>query len=82
MSSNDSEKKYYEGYIDIKAYITYGVHARSKEEAINLIQSYLDEEGFDLSDADWDEMDFVEEDVTEVSTATYGVINIDEEDTE
>lgn len=74
-------KKYYEGCVKIDAYITYGVHADSRDEAYRKIQSHLNEEGLDMNDSDWDSYEFddgrVEE---EARPSDKFVVNIDEED--
>lgn len=76
-------KKYYEGTVKIKAYVTYGVHADSKEEAYRKIAAYLDEESVDMWDVELDEWDFDESDVYEENESlARDVVNIDEEEEE
>lgn len=74
-------KKYYEGYVKIDAYITYGVHADSRDEAYKKILDYLNEESLDMGEADWDtydlDPDYVEE---QDRPSSWEVVNIDEED--
>lgn len=74
-------KKYYEGTQSIKVFITYGVHADSKEEAYDLISRYITEYGIDLDAADWDTYDSCPDYVDEMNRPSDPfVVNIDEEE--
>lgn len=74
-------KKYYEGYVKIDAYITYGVHAASRDEAYKKIFDYLNEESLDMSEADWDTYDLDPDYVEEQDRPSDPfVVNIDEEE--
>ncbi len=76
-----AEKKYYEGYVKIEAYITYGCQAESRDEAYEKICDYIKEEGITMSDADWETYEILPGYVEEQDEQTAPeVINIDEEE--
>lgn len=76
-----AEKKYYEGYLKVEVFITYGVHAESRDEAYEKISEYITEESIDLSNAEWDSHNnFPDEVYEELRPTSPEVINIDEED--
>lgn len=71
------EKKYYEVEVTVTAYVTLGVHAKSEDEACDLFNEYLVDEGVDKWDIDNNEYDFNRWNILERKRPSVGSIDID-----